>query len=329
MHTVLGVLACMHMLSEILCCACIGTCCLPAQMVVVSEPRIVAELLHNTSLAKPTQPVMVHFRQVSLTCDLLLASVKMKGCVMRGSFQHLYSWALHPLQLMSPHGRADFLSAEGDSEDWLWRTVRRGVAPAFAPKALRCLTRVHRDYCQHVCRRGLCKVLYATCHSHSLLFRAAYPKVAQVGAHLTKILQSRPQHEAIDMCNVCMCETIDALGLAGFNKAFNSIEAIAQGQQADLLHVRLPVLVCNLYVMCVSHKRVLCKQSQTADSAYFAGRSHALLPSWVVHICPSMNDTATLVFLSLSMMRLCIWTKIFACLAVPALSIQLELLPVM
>ena len=29
------------------------------------------------------------------------------------------------------------------------------------------------------------------------------------------------------------------------------------------------------------------------------------------------------------MMRLCIWTKIFACLAVPALSIQLELLPVM
>ncbi len=42
-------------------------------MVVVSEPRIVAELLHNTSLAKPTQPVMVHFRQVSLTCDLLLA----------------------------------------------------------------------------------------------------------------------------------------------------------------------------------------------------------------------------------------------------------------
>ncbi|DBB04194.1 TPA: hypothetical protein ACH3X1_013234 [Trebouxia sp. C0004] len=137
-------------------------------MVVVSEPRIVAELLHDTSLAKPTQPVMVHFRQ-----------------------------------LMSPDGRADFLSAEGDSEDWLWRTVRRGVAPAFAPTAL----------------------------------RAAYPKLAQVGARLTEILQNRPQQEAIDMCNVCMCETIDALGLAGFNKAFNSIEAITQGQQADLLHV--------------------------------------------------------------------------------------------
>jgi hypothetical protein len=115
-----------------------------------------------------------------------------------------------------------------------------------------------------------CKVLYAMCHSHSLLFRAAYPKVAQVGARLTEMLQSRPQHEAIDMCNVCMCETIDALGLAGFNKAFNSIEAITQGQQADLLHVRLQVLVCNLYVMCVSHRRVLCNHFQAAGSAYFA-----------------------------------------------------------
>ena len=34
------------------------------QMVVVSEPRLVAELLHSSDLAKPTQPVMVHFRQV-------------------------------------------------------------------------------------------------------------------------------------------------------------------------------------------------------------------------------------------------------------------------
>ncbi len=42
------------------------------------------------------------------------------------------------MQLMSPSGRADFLSAEGDAQDWLWKAVRRGVAPAFAPKALRC-----------------------------------------------------------------------------------------------------------------------------------------------------------------------------------------------
>lgn len=37
---------------------------LALQMVVVSEPRLVAQLLHNGDLAKPTEPVMVHFRQV-------------------------------------------------------------------------------------------------------------------------------------------------------------------------------------------------------------------------------------------------------------------------
>ena len=34
-----------------------------------------------------------------------------------------------------------------------------------------------------------------------------------------------------------MCETIDALGLAGFDKAFHSIEAIGQGQRAHMLDV--------------------------------------------------------------------------------------------
>ena len=34
-------------------------------MVVVSDPRLVAQLLHDNKLAKPTQPVMVHFRQVT------------------------------------------------------------------------------------------------------------------------------------------------------------------------------------------------------------------------------------------------------------------------
>lgn len=89
------------------------------QMVVVTEPRLVAELLHCNDLAKPTQPVMAHFRQ-----------------------------------LMSPSGKADFLSAEGDAEDWLWKVVRRGVAPAFAPRALRC-----RQACQTTCRAHVCNHL--------------------------------------------------------------------------------------------------------------------------------------------------------------------------
>lgn len=54
------------------------------------------------------------------------------------SISLLWPQVLLLLQLMSPSGKADFLSAEGDAEDWLWKAVRRGVAPAFAPSALRC-----------------------------------------------------------------------------------------------------------------------------------------------------------------------------------------------
>ena len=67
--------------------------------------------------------------------------------------------------------------------------------------------------------------------------RAVYPKVSQVGARLIEILHSRHQQGPIDMSEVCMCETIDALGLAGFDKSFHSIEAINQGQRAHLLDV--------------------------------------------------------------------------------------------
>lgn len=59
------------------------------------------------------------------------------------------------LQLMSPSGKADFLSAEGDADDWLWKVVRRGVAPAFAPRALRCQqehqTTVQAHGCNPLC----------------------------------------------------------------------------------------------------------------------------------------------------------------------------------
>ena len=67
--------------------------------------------------------------------------------------------------------------------------------------------------------------------------RAVYPKVSEVGARLIEILHSRHQQGPIDMSEVCMCETIDALGLAGFDKSFHSIEAINQGQRAHLLDV--------------------------------------------------------------------------------------------
>ena len=41
------------------------------------------------------------------------------------------------LQLLGPAGIADLVTAQSDPGDWLWKTVRKGVAPAFAPQALR------------------------------------------------------------------------------------------------------------------------------------------------------------------------------------------------
>lgn len=72
--------------------------------------------------------------------------------------------------------------------------------------------------------------------------RAAYPKVSSIGDRLVEILHSRPEQKPVDMSEACMCETIDALGLAGFNKAFHSIEAINQDQRADILDVSCSLL---------------------------------------------------------------------------------------
>jgi hypothetical protein len=49
----------------------------------------------------------------------------------------MYTNMLLALQLMGPAGVADLVSAQSDPGDWRWKTVRKGVAPAFAPQALR------------------------------------------------------------------------------------------------------------------------------------------------------------------------------------------------
>ena len=107
------------------------------------------------------------------------------------------------LQLMGPSGIADLVTAESDPEDWLWKTVRKGVAPAFAAQAL----------------------------------RAVYPKLAGVGSQLVQALLCKGEDQAVDMSLACMCETIDALGLTGFNKVFHNVEAFKNGDPAEMLTV--------------------------------------------------------------------------------------------
>ena len=41
------------------------------------------------------------------------------------------------LQLMGPAGIPDLVTAQSDPDDWLWKTVRKGVAPAFAAQAMK------------------------------------------------------------------------------------------------------------------------------------------------------------------------------------------------
>lgn len=41
---------------------------------------------------------------------------------------------------MGPAGIPDLVTADSDPEDWLWKTVRKGVAPAFAAQAMRSVT---------------------------------------------------------------------------------------------------------------------------------------------------------------------------------------------
>ncbi|KAL0023129.1 hypothetical protein WJX77_004743 [Trebouxia sp. C0004] len=138
------------------------------QTVVVSDPYLMAQLLHDNSLYKPARPDYIHFRQ-----------------------------------LMGPAGIADLVTAQSDPGDWLWKTVRKGVAPAFAPQAL----------------------------------RTVYPKLAHVGGQLVDALKLLGDKEPVDMSLACMCETIDALGLTGFDKPYHNIACFKKGQPAHMLNV--------------------------------------------------------------------------------------------
>lgn len=74
------------------------------------------------------------------------------------------------LQLMGPAGIPDLVTAESDPEDWLWKTVRKGVAPAFAAQAMKSVAVVFRRLgCFVICQprhpplKSLCEFLTTQC----------------------------------------------------------------------------------------------------------------------------------------------------------------------
>ena len=69
--------------------------------------------------------------------------------------------------------------------------------------------------------------------------RAVYPKVQAKAAELVRTLTVLSQgDEAVDLAYALMCETMDVLGLAGFNKAYHNLENLSHGKPAKILDVR-------------------------------------------------------------------------------------------
>lgn len=73
--------------------------------------------------------------------------------------------------------------------------------------------------------------------------RSVYPKLAKVGVQLVDALAALGGQEPVDMSLACMCETIDALGQTGFDKAYHNVEAFKKRQPARMLNVRLGLLL--------------------------------------------------------------------------------------
>lgn len=67
--------------------------------------------------------------------------------------------------------------------------------------------------------------------------RTVYPQLAGVGRQLVQALSCKGEGQAVDMSLACMCETLDALGMTGFNKAFPNVQAFKAGQAPEMLTV--------------------------------------------------------------------------------------------
>lgn len=71
-------------------------------------------------------------------------------------------------------------------------------------------------------------------------------KAAELAQSLTLLSQG---NEPVDLAYALMCETMDVLGLTGFDKAFHNLENLANRQPAKVLDVsakQSAALYCNM-----------------------------------------------------------------------------------
>ena len=60
-------------------------------------------------------------------------------------------------------------------------------------------------------------------------------KVAELGNALATLSKAG---EPVDLAYALMCETMDVIGLAGFNKDYNNVNSFSKGRPAEVLDVR-------------------------------------------------------------------------------------------
>lgn len=71
-----------------------------------------------------------------------------------------------------------------------------------------------------------------------MLCRAVYPQVQHKAAELGNALSSLTgAGEPVNMAYALMCETMDVLSLAGFNKEYHNLRCLSKGQPAQVLDV--------------------------------------------------------------------------------------------
>lgn len=87
--------------------------------------------------------------------------------------------------------------------------------------------------------------------------RAAYPKVQAKAAELAHTLSLLSKgNEEVDMAYALMCETMDVLGLVGFDKAYHNLDNFGNRQPAKVLDVSVSDLSCML-LLCNSNCMVV------------------------------------------------------------------------
>jgi len=102
-----------------------------------------------------------------------------------------------------------------------------------------------------------------------------YPKLAHVGGQLVDALKLLGDKEPVDMSLACMCETIDALGLTGFDKPYHNINCFKEGQPAHMLNVR-PPFCSHLAAACL----VMTKHTMHQDCCF----------TCAMHLCVALGN---------------------------------------